>query len=85
MIVYRPSSQQGWFPWTSDQVWPVAVGEVHLRIISKAILACISRDVASAVSAHQLCVSIPAACEAAVQAVQQQYDSDETEVILLIN
>ena len=66
-------------------VRPIAVGEVARRIIAKAVLQCISSDIAAAVIPHQLCVGVPAACEAAVRAVQEQYLADDTDAILLID
>ena len=55
-------------------VRPIAVGEVARRIIAKAVLQCISSDIATAVIPHQLCVGVPAACEAAVRARASRND-----------
>eukprot|EP00117_Sycon_ciliatum_P022940 scpid104364/ scgid19644/ len=51
-------------------VRPIVVGEVYCRIIAKAILTCVSSDIAAAVVPHQLCVGNPSACEAATISVQ---------------
>ena len=70
---------------SSIGVRPIAVGEVHRRIIAKAILDCVSTDVVAAVAPFQVCVGMPSACEAAVLAVQSQYLDPETEAILFID
>eukprot|EP00117_Sycon_ciliatum_P017622 scpid80707/ scgid16549/ len=69
----------------NPDVHPLAVGEVYRRIIAKAMLQCVSADIAEAVIPHQLCVGVPAACEAAECVVQDHYLSDDADAIQLID
>ena len=64
---------------------PIRVCEVDRRIISKAFLFIIEGDIQEAVSANQLCGGQIADVEAAVHAVRQLFNSDDTEGILLVD
>ena len=64
-------------------VRPIAVGEVHRRIICKAIMRVIERDVLAAIAPLQTCVGVPSACEAAVHAMV--FSDTNVEGILLID
>ena len=66
-------------------VRPIRACEVDRRIISKAILFIIKGDIQEAVSANQLCGGQIAGVEAAVHAVIQLFNSDDTEGILLVD
>ena len=69
----------------SPGVRPIAVGEVFRRIIGRAIMKVIESDVRAATAPRQLCVGMPAACEAAVQAMAGVFGLPETEAVLLID
>ena len=66
-------------------VRPIAVGEVHRRIICKAIMRVIERDVLAATAPLQTCVGVPSACEAAVHAMYGVFSDTNVEGILLID
>ena len=63
-------------------VRPIAIGEVHRRIISKAVMTTIQRDVTAVTVPYQLCVGVPSACEVAVRALSQIFEKEEAEAIL---
>jgi len=64
---------------------PIGVAEVLRRIISKAILAIIGRDIKEAAGGVQLCVGQVSGCEAGVHAMRGIFDDEETEAILLVD
>ena len=66
-------------------VRPIGVCEVDRRIISKAILFIVKGDIQEAAGANQLCGGQIAGVEAAVHAVRQLFNSDDTEGILLVD
>jgi len=66
-------------------VRPIAVGEVFRRIVGKAIMSVIERDVVKATAPIQLCVGIPAACEVAISSLVRQYSSEDVDGILLVD
>ena len=66
-------------------VRPVGICEVARRIISKAILFVVKDDIREAAGSHQLCGGQIAGIEAAVHAVRQLFDNDDTEAILLVD
>ena len=69
----------------SPGVRPIGVCEVDRRIISKAILFIIKGDIQEVAGANQLCGGQIAGVEAAVHAVRQLFNSDDTEGILLVD
>jgi hypothetical protein len=66
-------------------VRPIAIGEVSRRIISKAILSVVKRDVLEATGSTQLCAGLEAGCEAAVHAMKAVLDDDSTQAALLVD
>ena len=54
-------------------VRPIAVGEVFLRIVGKAVAQVLERDIMYATAPAQLCVGIPSACEVAIHAMNSIY------------
>ena len=66
-------------------VRPIAIGEVFRRVICKAIMSAIERDVLLAVTPYQLCVGIPSACEVAVGILGQEFQSESCDGILLVD
>ena len=66
-------------------VRPIAVGEVHRRIICRAVMRIVEHDVLLATAPLQLCVGVPSACEGAVHAMRRMYGNDETEAILMVD
>lgn len=68
-------------------VRPIGVGETIRRIVGKAILVTIGENIIDAAGPFQLhvCMGQQVGCEAAVHAMNSLYDSQTTEVVLLVN
>jgi len=66
-------------------VRPIAVGEVHRRIMCKAVMKVAERDVRAATAPLQLCVGIPYACEAGVHSMVRLFDDPATEAVLFVD
>ena len=66
-------------------VRPVGISEVARRIIGKALMQVIGKDVRSAAGSLQLCAGQPAGCEAAIHAMKGLFDDDECEAVLLVD
>jgi len=66
-------------------VRPIGVGEVARRIISKAILSVIERDIKAASENIQLCVGQTSGCEAGVHAMRRIFQEEDTDAILLVD
>ena len=66
-------------------VRPVGVGEVSRRIISKAILSTIREDIREVVGSLQMCVGQRSGCETAIHAMNEIYEKDATEGLLLVD
>ena len=64
---------------------PIGIGETARRIIGKAILSIIRDDIQEAAGPLQLCAGQEAGCEAAVHAMQQLYESPDTEAAILVD
>ena len=64
-------------------VRPIGIGEVVRRIIGKAILALIRSDIQEAAGSLQLCAGQECGIEAAIHAMQQMFDQDDTEAVLM--
>ena len=66
-------------------VRPVGISEVARRIIGKALMQVIGKDVRSAAGSLQLCAGQPAGCEAAIHAMKDLFDDNECEAVLLVD
>ena len=66
-------------------VRPIGIGEVPRRIIAKAILKTVGKDIQSAAGPLQACAGHEAGCEAAVHAMKTIYAQDNTDAILLVD
>ena len=64
---------------------PIGVGEVSRRIIGKAILSVISEDIEQVASTYQLCAGQKGGCEAAVHAMRNFLEHDDTEGLLFVD
>ena len=64
---------------------PIAVGEVHRRIICKAVMKVIEWDVRKVTAPLQLCVGIPSACEAAVHSMEKALMQQDVQGLLLVD
>ena len=66
-------------------VRPIGVCETARRIIAKAILKIIKVDIQNTAGSIQLCAGQIGGAEAAIQAVRELFQSDETEAVLLVD
>ena len=66
-------------------VRPIAIGEVSRRIISKAIMMVIKKDVMEAAGSIQLCTGLTDGCVAAVHSMKIIFENDCTQAALLVD
>ncbi len=66
-------------------VRPIGIGEVLRRIIGKAVMSEIKPELAEAAGCLQLCAGQNSGCEAAAHAMQDIYEEEETDGVLLID
>ena len=66
-------------------VRPIGVGDVVRRVISKCVMKVVKPDVMEASGSLQLCAGQPSGSEAAIHAMRNIFDADDTDAILLIN
>jgi hypothetical protein len=64
---------------------PVGIGEVHRRIIGKAIMHVLKRDIQNSAGPLQLCVGQEAGCEAAIHAMTRIFANEATDGLLLVD
>ena len=64
---------------------PIGIGEVPRRIIAKSVLRVVREDIQEAAGPLQTCAGYEAGCEAAVHALNQMMESEETEALLLVD
>ena len=64
-------------------VRPIGVGEVARRIICKAIMIVVKKDVMVSAGPLQLCTGIPSGCEATVHAMAELFEEPENQGVLL--
>ena len=68
----------------SPGVRPIGVGEVCRRIIGKVIMKYSKADLRRAVGPLQLCAGFESGCEAAIHAMSEIFEEEETEVMILL-
>ena len=66
-------------------VRPIGVGEVARRIICKAIMIVVKKDVMVSAGPLQMCTGIPSGCEAAVHAMTELFKQLESQEVLLVD
>ena len=66
-------------------VRPVGIGEVLRRIIGKAVMTILKKDVVSATAPVQVCAGLPGGVEAAVHAARKVFEDSETEALILVD
>ena len=66
-------------------VRPIGIGEVNRRIIGKTVIATVKSQIVQCAAPLQLCAGQRSGCEAAVHAMTQAFDQDESEAILLVD
>ena len=66
-------------------VRPIGLGEVLKRICGKCVMSVVKKDVRDASGSLQLCAGQKSGSEAAVHAVHTIFESDDTDVVLLID
>ena len=63
----------------------MGIGEVVRRIVGKAVMKVVERDLQQAIGSIQLCAGQDAGCEAAVHAMEQLFTADDTEAMILVD
>ena len=66
-------------------VRPVGIGEVLRRVIGKAVMTVLQRDMVRATAPLQVCAGIPGGVEAAVHAARQFFEHRDTEALILVD
>jgi len=66
-------------------VRPIGVGEVARRIICKAIMIVVKKDVMVSAGPLQLCTGIPSGCKVAVRAMAELFEEPESQGVLLVD
>ena len=66
-------------------VRPVGIGEVLRGIVGKAVMSIVQRDMVSATAPMQVCAGLPGGVEAAVHAVREIFENQETEALILVD
>jgi hypothetical protein len=66
-------------------VRPIGIGEIPRRIIGKTIIRFLKNDIQQAAGPLQLCAGQEAGCEAAIHAINQMFEADNTDAILLVD
>ena len=64
---------------------PIGVGEVPRRILAKAVLRIVGRDVEEAAGPLQVCAGQDGGCEPAVHAMRRIFHHSDTEGVLLVD
>lgn len=64
---------------------PVGIGEVKRRVMGKAIMEIVGKDVQKAAGSMQLCAGQSAGVEAAIHAMRNIFAADETDGVLLVD
>ena len=68
-----------------DGIRPIGVGEVLRRIIGRCVMRVTKQDVMKAAGNLQLCAGQQAGAEAAIHAMQDIYNDEECEAVLLVD
>ena len=66
-------------------VRPIGIGEVLRRVIGKIVMKILRKDILKATGSQQLCAGKDAESKAAIHAVYDMFNEDETEVILMVD
>ena len=64
---------------------PIGVGEVLRRIIGKVFMSAVKDDVQEVCGSMQVCVGQAGGCEAAIHAMRQVFQDEETDALLLVD
>ena len=64
---------------------PVGIGEVLRRVMGKTVMSVVKQDVQETTGSIQVCAGQPGGCEAAIHAMKDLFDDDETEIVLLMD
>ena len=64
---------------------PIGVGEVLRRIIGKTFMGVVRGDIQEVSGAMQVCAGQKGGCEAAIHAMRQVYEEEETDAVLLMD
>ena len=65
-------------------VRPIGIGEVIRRIIRRSIISVIRPDILMSTGSLQLAAGLPSGCEAAAHAMEEIFQEEETDAIILL-
>ena len=66
-------------------VRPIGIGEVLRRVIGKIVMKLLRKDILKATGSLQLCAGQDAGSEAAIHAVYDMFNEDDTEAVLMVD
>ena len=69
----------------SNDVRPIGIGEILLRIIGKCVMDIVKEDVHKAVGNFQVCADQHARAEATIHAMRELYNDKDCEAVLLVD
>ena len=69
----------------SPGVHPIGVGEVCRRIVGKVIMKYAKTDLRQAVGPLQLCAGFESGCEAAMHAMSEIFEEEDTEAMIFVD
>ena len=69
----------------SPGVRPIGIGEVLRRIIGKAVISLVKRDIIDGAGDLQMCAGQSSGCEAAVHAISEIFEEQATDGLLLVD
>ena len=69
----------------NSEIQPIGAGEVIRRIIGKAVVHTLKGDIIRSVGNLQVCASHESGCEAAIHAMSQIFNEEDSEAVLLID
>ena len=69
----------------SPAVRPIGVGEVCRRIVGKVIMKYAKTDLQQAVGPLQLCAGFESGCEAAIHAMSEIFEEEDTEAVIFVD
>ena len=67
------------------KIRPIGIGEVLRRVVGKSIMMFLKPETAEAAGPLQTCAGLPGGADAAIHAMRETFESDETEVMLLVD
>ena len=64
---------------------PIGIGEVLRRVLGKVFMSVVKEDVQEVAGSIQVCAGQPGGCEAAIHAMKERFDEEDTDAVLLMD